>query len=71
VADIAESILDLAQPDILVDVDPPMDDMLAVMRARRQAQRLDHRLGRLLVAVDGLVRDTNTHGDHSSGEGGA
>ena len=55
--DVAERVLAGLEPAIRRDVDPPVHHVLAVVVARRQAQRLDHARDGRLVAVDRLVRD--------------
>ena len=60
--DVAEGILVLVELAIFRHVDAPAFDILAVVIARRQPQRLDHAARRLLVAIDGLVRNLDAHG---------
>jgi hypothetical protein len=60
--DVAERVLVHVEAAVLRDVDAPMHDVLAVVIARRQAQRLDHAVDRRVVVVAGLVRDANAHG---------
>ena len=61
VGDVAERVLLRVEPAVGRGVDAPVDHVLAVVIARRHAQRLDHALGRLVVAVDGFVRDSDAH----------
>ena len=61
VADVAEGVLMLIEPAIGRHVDVPVDDVLAVMIARRQPQHLDHAGGRRVVAIGGSVDDADTH----------
>ena len=61
VGDVAERVLVLVELAVLGHVDPPIDDILAVVIARRQPQRLDDAVRRLAVAVDGLVGHLDAH----------
>src|SRR5215470_196482 len=60
--DIAERVFMRLQPAVGRHVDAPIHYVLAIVVARRQAQRLDHAGGRCVVAIDGLVRDADAHG---------
>ena len=62
VRDVAERILVHVEAAVLRHVDAPVHDVLAVVIARREAQRLDHAAGRRVVLVAGLVRNADTHG---------
>jgi hypothetical protein len=61
VGDIAEGVLVLVELAILRHVDAPVLDILAVVIARREPQRLDHAARRLLIAIDSLVRNPDAH----------
>src|SRR5207248_1705641 len=61
VGDVAESVLVNVEAAILGHVDAPVNDVMAVMIARREAQRLDHAAGRRVVTVAGLMRNPDTH----------
>jgi hypothetical protein len=60
--DVAERVLVHVEAAVLRDVDAPMNDVLAVVVARREAQGLDHAVDRRVVVVAGLVRDADAHG---------
>jgi hypothetical protein len=51
----------LVEPAIGGHVDVPIDDVLAVMIARGQAQHLDHTGGRRVILISGSMDDTDTH----------
>jgi hypothetical protein len=59
--DVAERILVLIELAVFRHVDAPALDILAVVIARRQPQRLDHGIGRLRVAIDGFMGDLKAH----------
>ena len=61
VADVAERVLVLGKLAVLRHVDAPADDILAVVIARRQPQRLNHRAGRLGVPIACRMRDADSH----------
>ncbi len=61
VGDVAVGILLLVEPAVGRHVDAPIDDVLAVMVARRQAQRLDHAGRRRVIVVTGLVAHPDAH----------
>jgi len=58
---VAEGILVLVQQAIVRTLDPPGDDVLAVMIARRQPQNLRHAERRAFVAIGRGVRDMDSH----------
>ena len=53
---------------VAVDVDPPVDDELAVMAARREPENLDRAARRRCVAIGGLVEDPEAHRAALSGD---
>ena len=53
--------VDGCEAAVAVDVDAPVDDELAVVAARRQAEHLDRAARRRGVAVGGLVEDAEAH----------
>jgi hypothetical protein len=55
--DVAEGILVLIEPAVAGHVDAPVDDVLAIVVARRQAQDLDRARGGRAVAIGRQVRD--------------
>jgi hypothetical protein len=68
VGDVAEGVLVLLELAVLRHVDAPVLDILSVVIARREPQRLDHAARGLLVAIDGLVRNPDAHGHNNIGK---
>ena len=62
VGDVAERVLVLVEAAVFADIDAPAHHIVAVMIARGEAQRLDHAVGRRVVAVAGLMRNADAHG---------
>ncbi len=58
---IAEAVDRVAQPNIAIDVDAPVNHGLVMRVARRQTQRLDQPLLRCAEAVAGLMVDREAH----------
>ncbi len=59
---IAESIVTRHKAAIMVDINAPIHDILAIAGARRHAQHLHHRQRRTVIVIAGLVMDRDTHG---------
>ena len=66
-SEVAERILVLMQDAVLRQIDAPVHHVLAVMVARGKPQRLRHRRGRRVVAIGGVVGNTNPHGVRMTG----
>ncbi len=60
-SDIAERVLMLMQKAIFGQIDPPGQDMLSLMIARRKAQQLRHAGWRRVISVGGRVGNVNSH----------
>ena len=63
---VAERVLLGFEPAIRGDLEPPVDHVLAGVIARREPQRLDHARAGRFVAIQGLVRDADAHGQSSN-----
>ena len=59
---VAVRVLGLAQCAVEVDVDAPVQHILAVEAVRRQPQVLDRHAGRRRIAMGDLVRNPDPHG---------
>jgi hypothetical protein len=59
---VAEGVGRSVEAAIAIDVDPPVDDELSVVAARRQAKRLDRARRRRVIGVGRLVDDAEAHG---------
>ena len=60
---VAEGVVVSIEPRVTGNVDPPVDDILAVVIARSQPQHLDDAGGRRLVAMNDAVGDAQSHVD--------
>ena len=58
---IAERVFRLHQSAIAIDVDAPVDDMLPIVIARRQAKMLHGRSRRLRIAIGRFMPYADAH----------